>query len=215
MKRFFGILVALLMLCAGLGAESQDDLIHPAKIGITAATTGIRFYSGVSNLLPEDIWLGVVFHVVPALALRPSLVFYKTEREVTDNLAPADPTTSTSAGLGGALGVFYFTRPKRNFMLYTGPEVKFFFSSEIDFYEDDSKESDTSIKQLTAAGVIGAQYMLSDRFGFQADVGLGMLRYIRHTREWDAGGTKNVDGEGKDTTFFLRPAYLGAVFYFN
>jgi len=214
MKRFLGILVALLILSTGLAAETQDNLIHPAKIGITAGT-GMRLYTGLPYLLPEDIWVGVVFHILPALALRPSLVFYKADGGVTDNVTTTDSTTFANGGLGGALGIFYYSRPRHNFMLYAGPEVKYYFSSEMDFYDNGDKKSDTSTKQLTAAALLGTQYMLSDRFGFQADVGLGMLRYSKHLRTWTVTGTKTADDETEETTFFLRPAYLGAVFYFN
>ena len=216
MKKYLCILAALLMLGSGIAAETRDDLLHPFKIGITAGT-GMRLYTGVPYLLPEDIWVGVLLHIIPAFALRPSLVFYKQDGEIIYNVPPSftKPTTSADGGLGGALGAFYFSRPKQNFMLYLGPEVKFYFSSEIDFYDNGDKESDYLTQQLTAAVLIGTQYMLSERFGFQADAGLGMLRYYRHDREWDDLGTKDVDSETTETTFFLRPAYLGAVFYFN
>jgi hypothetical protein len=91
----------------------------------------------------------------------------------------------------------------------------FYFSSEIDYYDNGDKKSDTSIKQLTAAALIEAQFMLSDRFEFHADAGLGMFRYFKHQREWNAIGNLTKDQEYDETTFFMRPAYFGAIFYFN
>ena len=100
-------------------------------------------------------------------------------------------------------------------MLYLGPEVKFYFSSEIDYYDNGDKKSDTLIKQLTAAALTGAQFMLSDRFGFHDDAGLGMLRYLKHQRTWSVVGVSTKNQVYNETTFFMRPAYFGAVFYFN
>ena len=214
MNKFLGIWAAVLLLCGGLAAEGQDDLLHQAKIGIIAGT-GLRLYTGPPSLLAEGTWAGVIFHIIPAIALRPSLVFYKLSEDVIDNVTPASSTTSENGGLGLALGAFYFSRPKRNFMLYLGPEVKFFFSSEMDFYDNGDKKSDTAVQQLSAAALIGTQYMFSDRFAFQADAGLGMLRYSEHDIDWTIAGTKTWDKETNETTFFIRPAYLVVVFYFN
>jgi hypothetical protein len=59
MKKSFGIWAVLFILCAGLTAEAQDNLIHPAKIGITAGT-GMRWYTELPYLLSEDAWVGVI-----------------------------------------------------------------------------------------------------------------------------------------------------------
>jgi hypothetical protein len=213
MNKFLCLLVALFVLSGALALEAQESLLHPAKVGI-AAGAALRLYSQMP-FLSEDVWAGVLFHIVPAVAVRPSLVFYKLDGEDTDNLTPTSSTTSEDGGLGFGLGAFYFTGPKRNFMLYMGPEVKYFFSTKIDFYDSGDKKSDINTRQLTAAVLIGAQYMVSDRFGFQADAGFGMLKSSELEKAWSASGTLTSDRTIEKTTFFMRSAYLGAVLYFN
>jgi len=146
MTRLLLILVGLLFFFAGPGAEAQDPLLHPAKIGITAGT-GVRLHSHLPYLLAEDLWAGIILHIVRAVAVRPSLVFYKLDGEDTNNLIPASSTSSADGGLGIALGAFYFSRPKRNFMLYVGPEAKYYFSSEMDFFDNGDKNSETYTHQ--------------------------------------------------------------------
>jgi len=63
--------------------------------------------------------------------------------------------------------------------------------------------------------LIGAQYMLSDHFGLHADAGFGLITHSELQKVWDAAGTVTSDKDNQVTGSWIRPAYLGAVFYFN
>jgi hypothetical protein len=213
MTRLVKVLLLLSALC-GTAAEAQEGLLHSGKTGVCAGVA-LRLYSQLPYVYAEDVLAGMIIHIVPAVALRPSLVFYKRDEEATDNLTPPSSTSSSDGGLGVGLGAFYFTRPKGNLSLYVGPEAKYLFSAEIDSFDNGDKSSELYTHRLTAAVLFGTQYMLSDRFAFQADVGLGVLRNSERHKTWNTGGSVTADTENQMTSFFIRPAYLGAVFYFN
>jgi hypothetical protein len=214
MTRLVKVLLLLSALC-GAAAEAQEGLLHSGKTGICAGVA-LRLYSQLPYVYAEDVLAGMIIHVVPAVALRPSVVFYKRGEENTDNVSPTSSTSASDGGLGVGLGAFYYTRPKGNLSLYVGPEAKYLFSAEIDSFDNGDKKSELYTQRFTASALFGTQYMLSDRFGFQADVGLGVIRDSQRYKEWSAlGGSPTKDTENLVTSFFIRPAYLGAVFYFN
>ena len=69
----------------------------------------MRIHTELPYLLPEDTWTGLIFHIIPSIALRPGLVFYKLAGSDFDILTPASSTTAYNESLGAVLGAFYFS----------------------------------------------------------------------------------------------------------
>lgn len=214
MSRFLAVTLVLGALGATPSLQAQEQPLHPAKVGITAGT-GLRLSTHGPSLLAEDVWAGAIVHVTPAVALRPGLVFFKLDEEDEDVLVPASSSSSDEGGVGFGLGAFYFLRARGNLLLYLGPEAKYYFEAAIELYDNGDKESEQYEHRFTGALLMGAQYMLSDRFGFCADLGLGILTSSERYKRWNALGTLVEETEDRLTSFYMRPAYLGAVFYFN
>ena len=214
MKRAVKALVLVLVLAAASGAGAQELTFHPWQVGITGGTL-LRMGLELSSVLLEDAWIGVLLHPTRSLALRPSLVFAWMAEVEEDRLTPASERTGGLA-VGGALGGFYYFPVKAGLSIYAGPEIKYYYRGIEDYYPDGDRESLRSWHLLQLSVLFGAQYMLSERFGFQADLGAALFHVWSLGRRWhDVTGDLTDDRLTENTTFTTRGAYLGAVFYLN
>lgn len=214
MKRAIRIVALVVFLAAACGAGAQEKPFHPWQVGITAGTL-LRMYIEVSYLMQEDAWIGALVHPTPSLALRPSVVLVRSVRDEEDNLAATSYRSDADVGIGAALAGFYYFPARAGLSIYLGPEVKYFYLEQDDFFLSGNKQSEDSSQILQASLLFGAQYMLSERFGFQADVGVGVMLVWDRGLEWNDLGTLLTDELAVNTMFSTRGAYLGAVFYLN
>jgi len=162
-----------------------------------------------------DAWLGMLVHITPLIAVRPEIALYISKGDHTDLLTPASNEHPEGGAIGGSLGIFFFLPRKQNFFLYFGPEVEYFHLSQLAFFDNGDKKDDYEIQMTSIAALVGAQYMFSDRFGFQGDIGLAYIMTSSHDESWNNVGTKTTNRKDEDTGIYTRGAYLGAVFYFN
>jgi hypothetical protein len=208
------ILICLLALVSATSAGAQERPLHPLQVGITAGTL-LRLNIELSAQMWEDAWIGVLFHPTRSIALRPSIVFAQMTDNIDDNLTGTSYKSVSDLAVGGALAGFYYLPARASLFLYAGPEVKYFYLSQSEYYSSGTTSGQGSWHMLQISLLFGAQYMLSQRFGFQADIGAGCMLSWIHRREWNPAGTLATDQLNMSTTFVTRGAYLGAIFYLN
>jgi len=214
MKKAMKVLVCLLLFASAVSAGAQERAIHPLQVGIAAGTL-LRLNIELSAMIWEDAWIGVLFHPTRSIALRPSVVFAQFTGNTQDNLTGTSYRTDSDVAVGGALAGFYYLPARASLFLYAGPEVKYFYLSQSEYDISGVRTTLHSRQILQISLLFGAQYMLSQRFGFQADIGAGCMLFWQHSQTWNTSGTLLTDQLNTNTTFVTRGAYLGAIFYLN
>jgi hypothetical protein len=140
MKKAMRVLICLLALAAVTSAGAQERTLHPLQVGIAAGTL-LRMNIELSALMWEDAWIGALFHPTRSIALRPSIVFAQLTGNIDDKLAGASYKEESDVAVGGALAGFYYLPARASFFLYMGPEVKYFYLSQSDYYSSGDRES--------------------------------------------------------------------------
>jgi hypothetical protein len=206
------IFVVLLVLSAGC-AGAQEQGYRAGEVGIIAGA-GLYQNLELSMILEEEAWAGSVVHLSPWLAARPSVAVYGALQVTEDLPGPTPPHVSrNSIGLDASVAGLYTFPAAAGLSLYAGPEVEYLCQHTTQFFSDGDVSELMRYHILRLTALFGVQYMLSPRFGFVADLSVGVLWYWQHDTSWDALGA--VLGDNLTTTTFYEShgACLGALFY--
>ncbi len=201
-------------------AQDSEGGFEANDFGLLAHTNSlfsISTYPGISAL--SNPWIGFIFHNTKNIAIKPAFMINKTDREEKEG----SDAKSDFLTYGFEIGIYYYIDPVSSLSIYIGPLFQYIktssettFSSYTIYAIETKSKNDT--KTLGAAFCIGAQYMLSERFGFFADIGIGYEKSdekIKTTETWMSSGTIDDDNEEEITSMFTRGGSIGAVFYFN
>lgn len=205
------VVAILLVMAAGAGAQERTSA--PIRVGFTAGTT-IGMNLEIRNLTQEEAWVGVLLHPTERLVVRPSLVFTGMTRNEEDLLGGTSYLSLRDIAVGAALAGFYYLPPRAGLSLYAGPELTYLYLGRNQYTETGARDLDRW-HMLHLNLLFGAQYMLGERFGFQAELGAGVSFFWTHTFEWNGAGTLITEEMDTLTMFGTRGAYLGAVFYLD
>ena len=192
MIKFIITLFLILSFSTQLFAEENDTIFSPGKIGITAITDSGSW------------WIGGILHIREDIAVKPAFLLYKRETDRKD-----DRYNSEADEIGFEIGIYYFFNSTRNFSIYTGPSFEYFWCSSETTYSDGDKYKEKEY-EYTLLIRLGAQYMLSERFGFFADIGFGYIRTIEKDKS-----PYSDDTETTSNRYRTNGGVIGAVFYFN
>ena len=192
MNRYILSIIVVLLYATVSHAQENDTIFKPGKIGITAITESGSW------------WIGGIYHVREDFAIKPALLLYKRDTDRKD-----DKYTSGADEIGIEIGIYYFLNSTRNFAIYTGPSFEYFWYSSETTYSDGDKYKEKEY-EYTVLFRLGAQYMLSDRFGFFADIGFGYMRTVEKTE-----ASFLDDTEITSSRYRTNGGVIGAIFYFN
>lgn len=201
------VLLVVLGLCAALSVSAQDSALD---FGITATVTPSVLPQSFDSM-DYDVWWGGIVHITSSFVLRPSFLFAQTKEELYGDTVDRFEGDTTAWGISGSL--CYYLRPLDELYVFFGLgglyyEYGWFFGSATDDRAYNKNE------QLWGPYVIvGAQAMITKRFGFITDIGMEYVFSRDNEIEYDAGGSTVVDSTEYKEKFSFRSAYLGAVFY--
>jgi hypothetical protein len=198
------VVIALLALAAGWSFAEYHDM----QVGLIA--TAEPFDSEDDSRL---YWIGAVLHLTPALAIRPQAMIWTRTSDVTGDLAVDAAEDYEYLWAAGALDVLYYIPLADAFSVYIGAGARYYvYSRDTDYADGDEQELRQN--ELRVAVLGGAEALITQRFGFYANVGFGFFKTSYTTTEnFAGGGETEVTTEG--TNFNSVATQLGAVFYLN
>ena len=186
MKKYYAFfIISLITLITTV--LSAEDAVQKKSFGLTASTSA------------DYSTAGFIYNFSKSAALRPAVGIYQVDNFIKEYSLLAD--------------LLLFLKEDNNFSIYYGPGLGISYSSEQYKYKNGDRSKTTS-NSITLSAVIGAQYMLSDRFGFFADTGLQLTRIKRKLEEYDYSSDTDYNAEETDNVIKLRTASIGAIFYF-
>ena len=212
------ILLTLLVLALFIGTIHGEDLYSSMKFGLHAKASGLSSIYDLELMGLANLSLGVTLHIMPQLALRPSIIMISMNDKTRDIFNDTDEiTTSDSFAFGGGTDILYFFHMPGNISLYCGAGYKF-ISSNSTYYSSSTGAmySESSMTYHIISVIVGTQYLFNKNFGFFIETGLNTIFITDHDKSYNSTtGDMTGEDEDQDTyTYFQMPVF-GAVFYLN
>lgn len=119
-----------------------------------------------------------------------------------------------SPDYGIRLAVDYYLPMGRNIYMYAGPSLGLLTGKYKWSRSNDSAEETADYTEFILGARLGAQYMITERFGIFADVGLFYSIIKRDVQEKNASGSVTYDHSYDTSILKTMTSGLGVVFYF-
>lgn len=213
MKKQFLIVAALLFAAASLSAQS-GAVIDGNKVGLTASSA---LFAG-DNFLPvyTAYTVGGVYHLSPAFALKPGIVFKSTTDSTQNKFLGSDAyDDNKELLLGLLLEGHYYRLLSPGLYLYAGPGAGYTVSNRTR-YDADGKTEEQNHTYVEVDACLGLQYFFSPALSCFVDTGLSFMMDLYKDTSYDST-TGNVTGETEqiDRDIYVRSPRLGVTLYFN
>ncbi len=214
MKR---ILAILAFMTASLIVAAESDY-HAMKIGIAGGMNTALAMKMESDYSYLDQSLGFQLHVNSLISIRPSLIFYKLERQYKDeyNNYP-EYTSDQDICLGARLDLpLHFLRFS-DASIYAGPSLMYMSLKEEGWNYNSVvyKSSEAENSYMGGGLLIGGQYNPSEHFSVFLDIGASLLMRRTHSKSLDNTGATTNETKNSRTFIFFNGPTIGAILYLN
>lgn len=188
---------------------------------IEAGDLGFTFFTG---MLPEDYsyenygnffretGIGITYQATSFLSVDPGIYIKTGDTDTKYKIGSGSISHQDNTNIGASLGLFYTVDMGPGFYTYIGPRFEYSISKYENEYVNGTKNNG-DITAYSFALIIGFKYMLSNHFGFFADIGAGDHLSTGKYKSFDSGGTITGERKEQDRHFALAKGMLGVVFY--